>query len=319
MGDFGSNDLSIGGTWEGVFDSEKYALEHPFFDPLDVKTFGVDSDIGTYNTILGEEGLLGAPYPHQGPLPSGNPVQPLPFDYPPLAPPLAPPPYGANAVQPTAPPPTTTYPTLPGYALASHPIPGGYAAQPTPSTCTPSPHPEANTPTPQETQADTPPEPQPKKRGRGRPVGSKDKGKRDPKGTHAGKSKGELSRLARERAKRRRLEAERAKEGEEKEEREGPCQEQEQEQGPGEQSWTGQQVPVQDSGLGYAQWLFMEQMRASRHRNLGREDFGWVDTMAGPSHQPQQPQPQQQQHQQFPSPPNDGSQFADPVNWYGQP
>jgi hypothetical protein len=49
MGDFGSNDSSIGGPWEGVFDWEKFALENPFFDPLDVKTFGVDSDIGTYS------------------------------------------------------------------------------------------------------------------------------------------------------------------------------------------------------------------------------------------------------------------------------
>lgn len=195
------------------------------------------------------EGLLGAPHAHQRPPPTGNTVQPFLFDNPPPPQTLAqqtPQPYAGNAVQTTAPPSATAYPIPPGYAPASQRIPGANTAQPTPSASASSPYPGAQPPTPQVTKADSPLEPLPKKRGRGRPAGSRDKEKRDPKGTHAGKTKGELSKLARERAKRRRLDAERAEEGE------GLGQEQRQ---VSVQGWAEQQIPVQQSALGSGQQI----------------------------------------------------------------
>lgn len=258
-------------------------------------------------------GLLGAPNPHQGPPPSGNPEPTWFFAHPPLPqtlPQQTPLPFAENAVQPTAPPSTTAYP---GYAPASQRIPGAGYAPPAPSSaCAPPPHPGAQPPTPQEPRADTPPEPQPKKRGRGRPAGSRDKEKRDPKGTHAGKTKGELSKLARERAKKRReREAERAEEGEGLGLGLGLGQGQAQVPVPqSDLGWAGQDISVQQPTPGSTTGQMFAQ-QTLEDQNLGPDRYGWVDPMAGPSQPPQPPQ----QQQQFPLPSNYQFDFSDLDAW----
>lgn len=289
------------------------------------------------------QGRLGAPHAHQGPPPSENTVQPFVFNYTPPPQTLAqqtPLPYAGNAVQTTAPPATTVYPIPPGYAPASQRTPGANTAQLNPFVCAPSPHLSPQPPTPQETKTDSPSGALPKKRGRGRPAGSRDKEKRDPKGTHAGKTKGELSKLARERAKRRRMEAEQAEEGEEQGQGQGQVPVQQPALG-----WAGQQIPVQQPALGSGQQVSIQQpalghaqqvpvqqpaigwagqyipvqqpaLNSNTDRTLAEQmqspspdRFGWEGLMAGPSRQQQLP----------PSPPIPDDEFADVAEWVKQP